>query len=125
MGAWGVGIFEDDLACDARTDMLDQFRAGLSVRAATDATLEGLADCLADEEDAPVVALALASVQWDVGRLDKRVKARVFEVIAGGIDFRWEDSELAEQRRAVLTELGAKLNTPPPPATPVGRLPDD
>jgi hypothetical protein len=76
MGAWGVGIFDDDVACDARAAMLDRFRAGSSVEAATDAVLADLADFLEDEEDAPVVLLALAATQWEVGRLDKRVKGR-------------------------------------------------
>ena len=123
MGAWGVGIFDDDAACDARNAMFDQFRAGLSVKAATDAVLEDLADFLEDEEDAPVVTLALAAVQWEAGRLDKRIKARALKVIANGVDFRWQDSEFAEQRRAVLAELGARLNTPPPPAVPLDQFP--
>src|SRR5262245_44275104 len=124
MGAWGVGIFDDDVACDARAAMLDHLRAGLSVKAATDAVLDDLADFLEDEEDGPVVLLALATVQWNAGRLDARVKRRALQVIAGGVDFRWQDSEFAEQRRAVLAELGAKLGTPPPPAVPLGELPD-
>lgn len=125
MGAWGVGIFEDDVACDARLEMLDRFREGLSVKAATDAVLEELAEMLEDEEDGPIVYLALSSVQWDVGRLDKRIKDRALKVIAGGIDFRWDESEMAEQRRIVLAELGAKLNTPPPPAVPLSEMPED
>lgn len=124
MGAHGVDIFDDDVACDARAAMLDQFRAELSVKAATDAVLEDLADFLEDEEDAPVVMLALASVQWEVGRLDKRIKTRALKVIAGGVDFRWQVSEFAEQRRTVLAELGARLNTPPPPAVPLDQLPE-
>jgi hypothetical protein len=63
-------------------------------------------------------------VQWDAGRLDERVKARALQVIAGGIDFRWADSEFREQRRAVLEALGVRLNSPPPPAVPMGELPD-
>lgn len=124
MGAMGVGIFDDDVACDARAAMLDQFLAGLSVKAATDAVLEDLADFLEDEDDAPVVILALASVQWDTGRLDQRIMSRAIKIIAGGVDFRWQESEFAEQRRAVLAELGAKLNTPPPSVVPLHKLPD-
>lgn len=124
MGAHGVGIFDDDVACDARAAMLDQFRAGLSVEAATDAVLEDLADFLDDEEDGPVTIMALASTQWDAGRLDKRIKARALKLIAAGVDFRWQDTEYLDQRRAVLAELGAKLNTPPPPPVPLDQLPD-
>ena len=96
----------------------------MSLKAATDAVLEDLADFLDDEEDAPVVVLALASVQWETGRLDERIKTRALKIIADGVDFRWQDSEFMEQRRAVLAELGAKLNTPPPPALPLDKLPD-
>ncbi len=126
MGAWGVGIFDDDVACDARKAMLDQFRAGLSVKAATDAVLEDLADFLQDEEDAPVVVFALASVQWEIGRLDKRIKTRALQIIAGGVDFRWAEREfqVRERRRLELANLGAKLNTPPPLALHMDKLPD-
>lgn len=124
MGAWGVGIFNDDVACDARYAMLDQFRAGLSIKAATDAALENLADFMEDEEDAPVVTLALAATQWEAGRLDKRIKRRALKVIAGGVDFRWQESAFAVQRRAVLAELGVRLNTPPPSAVPLDKLTD-
>jgi hypothetical protein len=41
------------------------------------------------------------------------------------VDFRWQHGGFAEQRRAVLAELGGRLNTPPPPAVPVAELPED
>jgi Domain of unknown function (DUF4259) len=122
MGAWGVGIFDDDVACDARMAMHDQFRARNSVREATDAVLDDLAAFLEDEEDGPVVILALAATQWDAGRLDKRIKRRALKIIAEGIDFRWQDSEYREQRQAALEQLGIKLNSSPPPAKPLTDL---
>lgn len=122
MGAWGVGIFDDDAACDARDTMLDQFRAGLSVKAATDAALEDLAEMMDDEEEGSIAILALASFQWDAGRLDKRIKNRALKIITDGVDFRWQDTEFREQRQAVLAELATKLNTPTPPAVPLDKL---
>ena len=104
--------------------MLDQLRAGLSVKEATDRVLEELGDCLEDEEDEPVVILALAATQWDSGSLDNRIKTRALKVIAGGVDFRWRDSKFREERRAVLAELELKLNSPPPPAVPLDELPE-
>jgi hypothetical protein len=124
MGAHGVGIFDDDVACDARAAMLELFRAGLSVQEATDAALEELDDFLEDEEDAPKVFLALAAFQWEAGHLDPRIKSQALQVIADGVDFSWQDSRYSEQRRAVLAELGVKLNSQPPPPVPVEQLPD-
>src|SRR5262245_4761354 len=114
MGAWGVGIFDDDVACDVRLALYDLLRAGQSPTEATDAVLADLADMLADEEDGPVALLALAAAQWEAGRLDPRIKRRALKIIAQGVDFRWQDSAQREQRRAELAELATKLNQPPP-----------
>jgi hypothetical protein len=119
MGAWGVGIFDDDVACDARIALYDLFRSGQAAREATDAVLEDLQDMMEDEEDGPVVTLALAAAQWEAGRLDSRIKKRALKIIEQGVDFRWQDSEHSEQRRAVLKELAAKLNGPTPAPKPV------
>jgi hypothetical protein len=115
MGAWGVEIFEDDVACDTRLAIYDLFQQGMSVKDATDAVLDDLGDMLADEEDGPVVILALAAAQWEAGRLDPRIKKRALKIIEQGVDFRWRDNdEFQEKRRQVLQALGAKLQSPPP-----------
>ena len=122
MGAWGVGVFDDDAACDARDTLYDCYRAGQSARKATDAVLEELAEMIEDEEEGPVVILALAAAQWSAGRLDSRIKKRALKIIEQGIDFRWEDSDRREQRRVVLQELAAQLHRPSPPTKPIAEL---
>src|SRR4051812_31713266 len=114
MGAWGVGIFDDDVACDARNALYDLLREGHAVKEATDMVLEELSEMLEDEEDGPVVILALAAAQWEVGRLDPRIKKRALKIIDRGVDFRWADnSEHRDHRRTVLEELAAELNRRP------------
>jgi hypothetical protein len=44
MGAWGVGIFDDDVACADRIALYDVFRNGQSANEATDAVLQDLSD---------------------------------------------------------------------------------
>jgi hypothetical protein len=114
MGASGVGIFQDDVACDARQDLYDLYRDGADVREATDTTLEQMEGELDDAEDGPVVILALAAAQWEAGRLDNRILKRAMKILETGVDFRWADSEHADERLAVLRELKKKLETPPP-----------
>jgi hypothetical protein len=124
MGAWGVGIFDDDVACDARIALYDLFRDGQSAKEATAAVLEDLRDMMEDVEDGPVVILALAAAQWEAGRLDSRIKKQALKIIEQGVDFRWQDSEHREQRRVVLEELAAKLKRRPPAPKPVAELGD-
>jgi hypothetical protein len=115
MGAWGTEIFDDDVACDARIALYDLLRDGHSTKEATDAVLEDLSDFLEDEEDGPVVILALAAAQWQAGRLDPRIKKQALQLLSQGVDFRWLDSEYREQRQEVLEKLAAKLKRRPPP----------
>jgi hypothetical protein len=116
MGAWGVEIFEDDVACDTRIALYDLFRQGRSTAEATNAVLEDLADMLEDVEDGPVVILALAAAQWEAGRLEPQIKERALKIIEQGVDFRWQcEDECRDQRREVLLALGEKLKGPPPP----------
>jgi hypothetical protein len=75
-------------------------------------------DMMEDEEDGPVVILALAAAQWEAGRLDARIKKGALKIIEKGIDFRWQDSDRQEERRVVLKELAAKLATVDPHPAP-------
>ena len=122
MGASGVGIFDDDVACDVRIALYDRFRAGESSESASDAVLEDFSDAIEDEEDGPVVILALAAAQWEAGRLDSRIKKRALRIIERGADFRWDVDEYREQRIAVLNDLAAMLNRVAPPPKPINEL---
>lgn len=116
MGAWGVGLFSDDTACDVRDTYRQAAAEGLEADTARDRVLERFANALEDKEDGPVVWLALAATAWDMGRLDDATRDRALEVIAQGegID-RWEEAGLGAKRRAELAKLTEKLRQPQKP----------
>ena len=93
---------------------------GLDDQAAQQQILDEFAEILNDDtwHDGPLVWLALAKTQWQLGRLDEHVKAQALDVIDQGRDLAtWEGSDLYGYRRAVLRRLRQQLTTPPPPAS--------
>lgn len=114
MGVWGTGIFQDDVAADARDEYREHLQYGLDGHAATDKVLETLATNDAKYVD-PSVWLGLAAAQASLGRLEGRVKDRALEIIADGSDLsRWADegAKLLASRRRVLHKLEKKLLGP-------------
>lgn len=120
MGAWGVGIFSDDLAVDVR----DEWRDALAADPETDQrqlTESIVADhqltWSGDAEDEEITAwLALALAQHETGRLEDRVRDRALGIIDAGADVdAWdEDGGQGAQRRRVLERLAGKLRGPQP-----------
>ena len=118
MGTWGPGIFSDDTACDVRVAFRMALEEGLDDQAAQQQVLDEFAGVLDDDtwNGGPLVWLALAKTQWQLGRLDEHVKAQALAVIDQGHDLAsWEGSDLYGYRRAVLVRLRRQLTTTPPP----------
>ncbi len=117
MGAWGPGIFSDDIACDVRNLWRDLIAEGNDGPAATDTLLQSFHEVHQDPDAAPVFWLSLAVTQWRLGRLDPRVAERARAVLADGTAVRaWEhDPKLLRARRKALSEAAALLDSPPPP----------
>jgi hypothetical protein len=114
MGAWGTAIFSDDSAADIREDYKDHIGDGLSPAEATDRILAEWGSSFDDPDEGPTVWLALAAIQWQLGRLEDRVKAKALETLAAGGDLhRWEGKS-REKRKAVLEKLRTQLESPPP-----------
>jgi len=116
MGVWGTGIFDDDTACDVRGHYADCLGEG---RAGPDATrwiLSEYEDLLADPDEAGVIWLALAAVQWRHGRLEAETLERALQVIDSGSDLnRWDGrSEDLTARKAVLENLRQQIMSPQP-----------
>jgi hypothetical protein len=111
MGAWGPGLFSDDLACDIRDEYRELIGDGLPGPEATDRLLMTFADERLDRDSGPVFWLALAATQWKCGRLEERVKTKALEIIETETDLhRWEnDSKLAKKRKIVLEKLHTRL----------------
>lgn len=118
MGAWGTGLFSDDVACDIRAEFRALCGQGCTVPKATRQILEHWREAVEDEEDGPVIWLALGSLQWDRGALQPLVKKKALRIIDRGEDLkRWEadgDTRNLRQREKVLQKLRAKLTSPQP-----------
>jgi hypothetical protein len=106
MGAWGVGIFEDDVACDVRDLFERVVTTHNDVEAATHTVLHEFADVIEDLDDGAVVYLALATLQIEHGVLQPSIRASVLNIITSGQDLlRWENADDVSERRRVLEEL--------------------
>lgn len=113
MGAWGVGLFSDDTACDVRDDYRQAITEGLSDELATEQVLTRQREALEDPDEGPVVWLALAATAWRLGRLDEATKDKALEIIAQRAGFeRWDEQGLRRKREAVLDKLAETLRQP-------------
>ena len=122
MGAWGVAIVSDDLAADLKGDFTDLIGDGLSTTDAVEKLIVQYRQSINDSDDGPVFWLALAAVQWKLGRLEERTKREALRVIDGGVDLlRWDDVSNRKKRATVLAELRERLLSPPPPPKRVPR----
>ncbi len=118
MGAWGTGLYQDDVAMDVRDTYKDQLHRGKTGEEITQELMEDYEDLLDDMEDGPVFWFALADTQWTLGRLEDDVKERALSCLENGGDaWRWEMEGAAKvrAREKVLQKLKEKLNTPQPP----------
>ena len=108
MGAWGTGIFEDDVAADVRGEWEDAVGSGPSVPDATAALIDGLgADFIPDDDDGPAFWIALAALQLEAGEVTPEVAARAVQAIPANLS-RWREEAPAEDfaaREQVLGEL--------------------
>lgn len=112
MGAWGTGIFDDDIAMDVKTEFYDAIADGMSVKEATKQILESFEDVLEEEDEAAIVYLAIAALQIEKGALQKSIQKKALEIIEleQGLD-RWKDAGVHElnNRLSILNELKDKL----------------
>jgi hypothetical protein len=116
VGAWGVALFSDDVACDVRDGYRELIEDGVDDEEATRRVLETNEETFSDEDDGPVAWLSLAVTQSKVGRLAPHVRAKALEVLDTGADLdRWdEDPQNLARRRVVLDAVRAQLVGPQP-----------
>lgn len=124
MGAWGVGLYQDDVTCDIKEEYLDRLRIGYSNIDATKEVIEKNLCSIEDEEDGPLFWFALADIQWKYGRLLPEIKDIAIQYINQGTDLeRWvENKNLYAKRKQVLDTLKERLNSPQPPEKKIQRL---
>lgn len=116
MGAWGAGLFADDLAADVRDEFCDLLGDGLTAKEATERLRKEYAQAIDDGDEGPVFWLALAATQWKLGRLEGFVKQKALDVISSRSDLaRWDTSADRTKREKVLAKLRDQLLSQPPP----------
>lgn len=117
MGAWGVGIREDDFVLDVEGEFRDQLKDGKSVAEASQFVHQRYASSVEDRDDGPLLWLALADMQWTYGDLDPAVLERVTGILQAGTGMdRWGDpsEKLYRQRMAALDKFCRKISQPNP-----------
>lgn len=109
MGAWGAGIFEDDLSLDVREGFEELRAAGLSPPKAAQRIRQDYQHIEADPDEGPVVILALASSLLDSGVRSHEILRAAADLIRRreGLE-RWAemgDATLAERERVLAVVL--------------------
>ena len=119
MGAWGPGIFDDDEAADLRGEYRNFLADAQADTGGTDAAARNYEASLEHLGDTTAFWLALALIQWKLGRLDPRVKAAALRIIDDGIDLaKWDTSPLRRKRASALSKARATIVAPQPAAKP-------
>lgn len=112
MGVWGTGIMDDDLALDIKAEFEDAVNEGLGVPQATARILEAFLDVSQDEDEGPILYLALAQLQLEKNHLLPEVKNQALQIIKNGIGLeRWEEAgnTTLKERKAELNALRDRL----------------
>jgi hypothetical protein len=116
VGAWGVGLFSDDVACDVRDHYRELLEDGVDDDAAARLTVEKFRAYLEDSDG--IALLAFAVTQSQLGRLDADIRDRALAVLDRGADLgTWErdNPRLLPRRRAMLEKARAQLTGAQPP----------
>jgi hypothetical protein len=124
MGTFGTSIAQDDAVRDVIEFVVDRLKTGASLIEASAAARARFHELEQSADEAPLLWLALASVQWRFGRVDDTVLGRVRADIEGGRGLeRWrDDPRLLSQRTIVLATFLAQVEAPNPKPSPVPRL---
>lgn len=116
MGVIGSSLYDNDVACDVKTAFSDMIYSGISCREATTNVICDFQDYLQDSDDCPIVWIALADIQWDMGLLLKNVKKRAIkeidELITAG---EYENYKFKHYFLENLKSIKNKLDLPMPP----------
>ena len=112
MGAWGTGLYSDDIALDIKDDFVESIENGIDDEALITHLKKEYAAVL-NSDDASVFWYVLADQLYRYGRLTDEIRNQVIDMIERkeGIDLY---EELAKKREKVLDKLRSKLESPQP-----------
>jgi hypothetical protein len=111
VGAWGVGLFQDDTALDIRDSFRELIGDGVGTQEATDRLLQYFNGTF-ESEEGPAAWIALAVSQWRIGRLLDTVRDRATNVDLQIDLARWDEPKLRRQRAKVLEAAQTQILTP-------------
>ncbi|MDE5649368.1 MAG: hypothetical protein K2I33_05645, partial [Oscillospiraceae bacterium] len=74
MGAWGVRLYQNDLAEDIKGQYIDCLREGKTNEEATQSLILEYQGSFDDIDEGPIFWMVLADQQWQLGRLMPYVK---------------------------------------------------
>jgi len=112
LGAHGTGIFDDDVTLDIRDAIDEALLNGLDIDVATQGVLRKYQMRLEDDDDRPLVWLALAVIQLEHGALQSEVRRQAMIAVDENLG-RWEEAgeDLLGERRQVLERLKDRMST--------------
>lgn len=117
MGAYGTGLYQDDVAADVRDSYINELKKGRDNEEITEELIEKYAGEINDSDDSTVFWLALADTQWKNGRLLEKVKIKALRCIDTGEDIeRWRESSQSNlrKRQEMLSKLKEQLMSEQP-----------
>ena len=114
MGAWGTGLYSNDVSSDVRGDYRDALHFGKTNEEATAETIQKNKE-LIGSEDEELLWFSLADTQWNYGRLTPEIKEKALFFIENDADDRWETKRDQEAWKKTLEKLKTKLLTEQPP----------
>lgn len=110
MGAWGQGLYQNDIGLEVRDDYKNKLRAGKSDDIAFSEIMQEYKEILADEDEKFDVWFALADTMWNWGRLSEDVKNKALHLIDQEYaEGRWDSEKNIKKRKEVLVGLKKKL----------------
>lgn len=124
MGTWGVDITKDDTVLDVIGFVTDRLKAGDSLRDASEKAKTYFSQLEQDEDEGPLIWLALAQVQWKYGSVDQAILERIRNDIAMGHGLTpWqEDEKLFHKRKTALSKFLSRIESPNPKPAKIPKL---
>lgn len=120
MGAWGTGLYSNDIAEDIREDCRDVFSVKTPEEGLRILEEEYLKEIQEDDYDELAdFWYAVSDYQWNKGILTERAKKKALELLerGAGLELWIEEGNKSDikKRKEVLEKLKEKLNSPQPP----------
>lgn len=117
MGAWGCGIYQDDMALDIKEEFVGKLKRGKEAKEASKEIIEEYIT-EEDEELNLIVWSVLADQEWKLGRLEEEIKKKAIEYIEEekGLEV-WKESggeKDYKKRKQVLEKLKEQIESEQP-----------